>query len=116
MQHDLPTGACGSPGNCGVLDFVRANEAALLKLRDRSAKSKAVAKKSERAGRVEGIDHLMAAAGGAEGEFSGERCHHCGDAMICAEAGAATVVTKDNEYTGLMKVLGGKAVIVKHVG
>jgi hypothetical protein len=116
LQHDLPTGDCGRAGNCGVLDFVKSNELALLKLRDRSAKSKAAKKKTERERRVTGINDLIAAAGGADGAFSGERCHNCGDAMICAEAGAATVVTKDNEYTGLMKVLGGKAVIVKHVG
>lgn len=115
IQHALPLDQCGQPGNCGVLAFVRKNAETLERVRAADGKLKAQAKKGERERRLAGLGHLLAASD-AEG-FEGERCHHCGDAMIAMEATAAggCAVTKDKEFPRLCKALGGAApVMVKH--
>ncbi|MES2706578.1 MAG: hypothetical protein V4726_08245 [Verrucomicrobiota bacterium] len=117
LTHDLPMtfgnpGHCGAADNCGVLAFVKDHAVVFAAIREKLTASKAKAKKGERERRAEGIAHLL--KGESARTFEGVRCHHCGDAMICMEAGQGMVVTKDKDYKGLAKLTGGISVRVPH--
>ncbi len=116
LKHTLPTAQCGQPGNCGVLAFVKANAAALERVRTATAKLKAQRKKSERERRTAGIEHMLSVRGQ---EFDGTQCHACGDALIALESSRGAndcVVTKDKDFTGICRALGpAKPALVPHV-
>ncbi len=116
IKHELPRTECGKAGTCDVLKFVRANAGPLHKIREESARSRAIFKRGERKRRVEGIDHLLAVQGE---NFLGDCCHGAGDGMIAVEAaqdeaGVDRVATKDKDFTGLCRSIQRISVLVAH--
>ena len=103
-QH-LPTGECGRPEKCGLQGFIR----------DRRSTVEAVAcglesilgtlKDTETENHIDGLRHLLTVPIGTP--FIGNKCHKCGDALICIEASSGqTVVTKNRkDFDPLARIL-----------
>lgn len=92
MAQELPTGQCGSPGNCRLIHSLQSNSATFR------AMSRALAdlpkKDSETAVRIPALERLM--GHDTDTAFDPKDCYRCGDPIIAGEAPAGTTILSKN--------------------
>lgn len=94
MDQTLPISECGQPAACRLQAFAVENADELLTVAEALEDLPKKQKDKETERRIEALRYFLAGQPGTA--FEGEKCHRCGDALICLEASPNHVIATKN--------------------
>ncbi|MES2737272.1 MAG: hypothetical protein V4672_13190 [Verrucomicrobiota bacterium] len=95
VTQALPLADCGKPNTCGVQSFIAQRNPMVQSLIQHLATLPKKQKGNDTDTKhIPGLQHLLGVALGAA--FEGKKCHQCGDALICLEAPAGSIIATKN--------------------
>jgi hypothetical protein len=111
IDQRLPVDECGQPAACRLQAFIQVRKPQVEDIVAGLEALPASTKDQETLSRIDGLRHLLAKPPGTP--FEGEKCYHCGDALICLEAPLGyTVATKNRRHFEPLALILGKRLSV----
>lgn len=106
IDQPLPIAECGQPAACKLQTFVKARKPDFARVIAGLDTLPPLHRDRETEQRIEGLRHLLAMSLGTP--FDGEKCHRCGDALVCLEAPPDHVIATKNKkhFEPLSRILG----------
>ena len=95
LVQELPVSRCGHPNACGIQSYLALRRSVVDNLNVHLEGLSDSKKGNDTNKHVEGLRYLLERSPGVP--FKGEKCHQCGDAIICMEAPQNHVIATKNK-------------------